>query len=94
MFDAIGYNANYVRADTKYYYIPHTRTRVYLIACPRDSGLSDDIPEQWEQVVKGMQRMASTPLEDYLLATDDPRIHQAREGLARVKVKPGFLVVE
>jgi site-specific DNA-cytosine methylase len=87
MFDTIGYNANYVRADTKFYYIPHTRTRVYLIACPQDLDTAANIPEQWEHMVKGMQRMASTPLEDYLLSTDDPRIHQAREDLARIKVQ-------
>ncbi|KAJ1552817.1 hypothetical protein HK405_009912, partial [Cladochytrium tenue] len=31
-FGTINYTAQYVRADTKFYYIPHTRTRVYLIA--------------------------------------------------------------
>jgi site-specific DNA-cytosine methylase len=31
-FQAKGYAAHFMRVDTKRYYIPHTRTRVYLFA--------------------------------------------------------------
>ncbi|KAJ3049830.1 hypothetical protein HDU99_008817, partial [Rhizoclosmatium hyalinum] len=78
LFDGVGYDAAFMRADTKYYYIPHTRTRVYLVALCRDDGFGydDDVAEEWKQVFKAMSRKASTPLEDYLLPTDDPRIHR------------------
>jgi site-specific DNA-cytosine methylase len=85
-FDEIDYNANFVRLDTKKFYLPHTRTRVYLLATPRDSVLPDDLVEDWEVMVKDMQRKSSTPLEDYLIPSDDPRIHQARMDLARTNV--------
>ncbi|KAJ3007556.1 UNVERIFIED_CONTAM: hypothetical protein HDU68_003463, partial [Siphonaria sp. JEL0065] len=87
LFDGVGYNAAFIRADTKHYYIPHTRTRVYLVALSRDKGLGygDDLVEDWKSVFKSIQRKASTPLEDYLLPTDDPRIHRARQDLAKTK---------
>ncbi|KAI8615565.1 hypothetical protein BC830DRAFT_1064253 [Chytriomyces sp. MP71] len=87
-FDGVGYDAAFIRADTKHYYIPHTRTRVYLVAMNRDEacGYDEDAAEEWIRVFKGISRKASTPLEDYLLATDDPRIHRARQELAKVKV--------
>ncbi|KAJ3136566.1 hypothetical protein HK100_001549 [Physocladia obscura] len=86
-FDGIGYNATFTRTDTKLYYIPHTRTRVYLIALSREKlfGYSEDMVDEWKDVLKGMARKASTPVEDYLLATDDPRIHAARQDLAKTK---------
>ncbi|KAJ3265798.1 hypothetical protein HDU77_003818 [Chytriomyces hyalinus] len=86
-FDGIGYDAAFMRADTKHYYIPHTRTRVYLIALSRDDNLeySSDLAEKWKSVFKSISRKASTPLEDYLLPTDDPRIHIARQDLAKQK---------
>ncbi|KAI9342379.1 helicase-like transcription factor HLTF/DNA helicase RAD5, DEAD-box superfamily [Obelidium mucronatum] len=87
LFDGVGYDASFMRADTKKYYIPHTRTRVYLVALSRDEGLGygDDLAEEWKEVFKGISRNASTPLEDYLLPTDDPRIHRARQDLAKTK---------
>ena len=39
-FEKIGYSASFQRIDTKFYYIPHTRTRVYLLAVRKDSGNS------------------------------------------------------
>ncbi|KAI8849690.1 hypothetical protein BC829DRAFT_416581 [Chytridium lagenaria] len=84
-FDTINYNARDVRADTKHYYIPHTRTRGYLLATPRCDILEDDVVDEWADLVKSLRRMSSTPLEDYLIATDDPRIHRARDDLAKTK---------
>ncbi|KAJ3321351.1 hypothetical protein HDU76_014120 [Blyttiomyces sp. JEL0837] len=84
-FDKIKYDAEFVRADTKHYYIPHTRTRVYLVAVAREADVSEDFTKEWVDMVKGMRRMSSTPLEDYLIPTDDPRIHRARQQLAKTK---------
>ncbi|KAJ3409272.1 hypothetical protein HDV05_004536 [Chytridiales sp. JEL 0842] len=84
-FREIGYNANFMRLDTKQFYLPHTRTRVYLLATPKGGVLADDVVDEWETIVKSMQRKSSTPLEDYLILSDDPRIHQAREDLAKTK---------
>ncbi|KAJ3199694.1 hypothetical protein HDU82_000216, partial [Entophlyctis luteolus] len=87
LFDGIGYDATFTRTDTKRYYIPHTRTRVYLIALSRDKefGYVEEAGDEWRALLKSMARNASTPVEDFLLATDDPRIHHARQELAKVK---------
>ncbi|ODQ51905.1 hypothetical protein SAICODRAFT_94475 [Saitoella complicata NRRL Y-17804] len=79
-FEKEGYSAQFQRFDTKQYYIPHTRTRVYLFAYykPKTS-----LPEKWKHMVASLSRPASSPLEAFLLPSDDPRIHQAREKLVR-----------
>lgn len=75
-----GYAAQFARVDTKNYYIPHTRTRVYLLAVNMKNS---DIPEKWLRMVTEMRRPASSTLDAFLLPSDDPRIHQAREKLVR-----------
>ena len=79
-FHREGYSAEYMRVDTKNYYIPHTRTRVYLVAVNEKQS---SIPAAWKTKVIQMQRPWSSPLDAFLLASDDPRIHQARERLVR-----------
>ena len=78
-----GYAAEFMRVDTKQYYIPHTRTRVYLVAfneslCPN----ADELAKTWIHMVKDMERPSSSTLEAFLLPSDDPRVHKGRERLA------------
>ncbi|TYJ54912.1 hypothetical protein B9479_004420 [Cryptococcus floricola] len=84
-FAEIDYDADFTRLDTKEFYIPHTRTRVYLFATP--STKSGDLPEQWQQTVKDLRRPWSSPFEAFLLHTDDPNIHRARLDLASAKAQ-------
>ncbi|KAJ7255504.1 hypothetical protein B0H12DRAFT_1113809 [Mycena haematopus] len=80
-FEKIGYSAKFSRFDTKFYYIAHTRTRVYLIAVDRKSS---KVPEEWFSLVtKDLKRPASSALDAFLLPSDDPRIHQARQKLVK-----------
>ncbi|KAJ3287354.1 hypothetical protein HK104_008647 [Borealophlyctis nickersoniae] len=82
-FEKNKYNASFMRVDTKNYYIPHTRTRVYLFATTsKDTSMTQD----WVKYVGDLARPSSSPLEAFLLPTDDPRIHQARTELARQTV--------
>jgi site-specific DNA-cytosine methylase len=87
-FEQIGYKAKHVRLDTKGFYIPHTRTRVYLIAVEAKragrKGISvRSIPDEWIEGMKTyMQRPASVTLDAFLLPSDDPRIHEGRQKLA------------
>ena len=74
-----GYFARFMRVDTKRFYIPHTRTRVYLFPCKAMTLLS---PKSWKQLVKSLERPASATLEASLDA-DDPRVHEGRRMLAR-----------
>lgn len=80
-FRQAGYQAQFMRLDTKFYYIPHTRTRVYLMATLQTAGAGGEVPELWRQQVQALQRPSSSTLEAFLLPSDDPRVHRAREDL-------------
>ncbi|KAG6381702.1 hypothetical protein JVT61DRAFT_303 [Boletus reticuloceps] len=80
-FERQNYSAEFMRLDTKQFYIPHTRTRVYLLAV--DKRLSQ-LPGEWKNLVTNkLKRPASSTLDAFLLPSDDLRIHQAREMLHR-----------
>ena len=79
-FEDEGYFARFMRVDTKRFYIPHTRTRVYLFACKADD---PSLVESWKQLVKSLERPASATLEAFLFDADDPRVHEGRRMLAR-----------
>ncbi|KAJ3042658.1 hypothetical protein HDV00_006937 [Rhizophlyctis rosea] len=79
------YHVRFARFDTKDYYIPHTRTRVYLFAVTAEKGSTGQLPDKWYAMVKELARPASSPLEAFMLPSDDPRIHQGREELAQKK---------
>ncbi|KAI0333863.1 hypothetical protein GY45DRAFT_1432004 [Cubamyces sp. BRFM 1775] len=74
-----GYSAEHLRVDTKTFYIPHTRTRVYLLAVDQKRS---SLPDNWKSLIQKLKRPASSTLDAFLLPTDDPRIHQARQKLA------------
>lgn len=79
-FEKNNYSADFLRVDTKFYYVPHTRTRVYLLAVhQRNSAM----PTQWRNVLDKLKRPASTTFDSWLLPTDDQRIHQARQKLVQ-----------
>ncbi|KAK2463557.1 hypothetical protein APHAL10511_004308 [Amanita phalloides] len=80
-FEKSGYSATFTRVDTKNYYIPHTRMRVYLVAVNKKRS---DIPDEWKAMVTThLKRPASSTLDAFLLPSDDPRIHQARQKLVQ-----------
>ncbi|KAJ7091441.1 hypothetical protein B0H15DRAFT_930158 [Mycena belliarum] len=86
-FEKIGYSAKFSRFDTKFYYIAHTRTRVYLIAV---DGRGSKVPEIGMQLVtRDLRRPASSTLDEFLLPWDDPRIHQARQKLVKENSNAG-----
>jgi site-specific DNA-cytosine methylase len=85
-FERIGYSARNTRFDTKQYYIPHTRTRGYLIAINEKKS---KLPGKWLELVGKMKRPASSTLDAFLLPSDDPRVSQAREKLVRESFNAG-----
>ncbi|KZT54292.1 hypothetical protein CALCODRAFT_17501 [Calocera cornea HHB12733] len=84
-FGEEGYAATHSKFDTKDFYIPHTRNRVYLVAFDTRRGGNStwSMPEKWNTKVLQMKRPASSPLDAFLLPADDPRIHRARERLVQ-----------
>lgn len=80
-FEEQKYSAEFSRVDTKHYYIPHTRTRVYLVAVNKKNS---SIPEEWKDLITSkLKRPASSTLDAFLLPSDDPRIHHARQKLVQ-----------
>lgn len=79
-FEEAKYSAKSVRLDTKAYYVPHTRTRGYMMAV---NSQTSSIPTKWVDRMSSMKRDASCTLDAFLLPSDDPRIHQAREKLVQ-----------
>lgn len=77
-FQAVKYSAAHQRFDTKNFYIPHTRLRGYLVAVDT---LKGDIPALWKKRIVDLVRPASSTLDAFLLESDDPRIHHARQAL-------------
>ncbi|KAL8287458.1 hypothetical protein RQP46_003316 [Phenoliferia psychrophenolica] len=92
-FSEIGYDALDTRLDTKSYYIPHTRTRGYLIATLKVKGSkglkSTNHAREWKNTMKYLERPASVSLEAFLLPTDDPRVSRARLSKSTVKLTKG-----
>ena len=79
-FKSHDYSVGQLELDTKKYYIPHTRNRGYLLAAHVPSST---LPESWMDLLQKLERPASSTLDAFLLPTDDPRIHQARQRLAK-----------
>ncbi|KAI9454431.1 hypothetical protein F5148DRAFT_1326581 [Russula earlei] len=79
-FEEVKYSAKSIRLDTKAYYIPHTRTRGYMMAV---NAQSSSVPNKWADRMASLKRDASCTLDAFLLPSDDPRIHQAREKLVQ-----------
>ena len=79
-FSDIDYDAAWSNTfDTKNYYIPHTRQRGYLIAT---QNRKDSYAGNWEALTRSLARPASSSLEAFLLAPDDPRIQKVRTQFA------------
>ena len=64
--------------DTKHYYLPQTRTRVYMFAYDKEGTGSDTLAEDfvmdWREKIEAFRRPASASLEAFLLPVDDPRV--------------------
>ena len=77
-FENVGYASHFLRLDTKKYYIPHTRTRVYLVAFleSRRSKV-----EEWKKIMKSLESPAKGSIESFLFSADDPRLENARRKL-------------
>lgn len=86
IFEQTGYEATFLRLDTKDYYIPHTRQRGYLFAVKRKEktnslAQADGRPKKWEKLVAQLKRPASASLDAFMLSNDDPRVLRGRARL-------------
>ncbi|KAK7727497.1 hypothetical protein SLS57_002970 [Botryosphaeria dothidea] len=74
----VGYAAEFVRVDTKDYYLPHTRTRGYMVCIHEKQfpGNARTAARQWKDLMFESKRRASAPASAFLLPADDLRVHQ------------------
>ena len=67
-FDKIGYEAQWIYCDTKKYYLPQTRERMYMIAIERThfgKGVKS-ATSQWKDLMRNLERQCSSPYEAFL----------------------------
>jgi site-specific DNA-cytosine methylase len=83
LFQERGYQAQFLRLDTKDYYIPHTRQRGYLFAVklPNKKNSKQAISKWADMVSKDLKRCASAELDAFMLPNDDPRVLRGRARL-------------
>ncbi len=85
MLLSVGYESAYIRLDTKNFYIPHTRTRVYMLAVLATEQTAErvnKIVRSWAVYVREMERAVMPNLEHFLLPADDPRLMRVRAAMA------------
>jgi site-specific DNA-cytosine methylase len=67
-WDKIGYEAAWVICDTKNYYLPQTRLRMYMMAINRShcgKGAAEAVG-RWKELMRKMERQCSSPYEAFL----------------------------
>jgi hypothetical protein len=78
--DEIEYEATFEFCDTKRYYLPQTRERMYMIAVDRRQYGDEarQIVEQWRDSMQKLRRQCSSPYEAFLTKMQqDPTEHKA-----------------
>ncbi|KAI1081089.1 hypothetical protein F5B20DRAFT_71375 [Whalleya microplaca] len=81
-FPYAGYEAAWVKLDTKDYYIPQTRSRGYLIAASHKAfgkKKAAAIVKDWSNIVNNLKRRASSPVTSWLLPAAHPLTERARQ---------------
>ena len=67
-WDKIDYEATWLICDTKNYYLPQTRLRMYMIVVDRRQygEKAVEVVEQWQAMMQKLQRQCSSPYEAFL----------------------------
>ncbi|KAI0974015.1 hypothetical protein F4678DRAFT_394727 [Xylaria arbuscula] len=78
---AADYAATHVSMDTKDYYLPQTRNRGYVVAVDRQvfGNSAERVINEWKTQVSSLKRGASTPVQHWLLSSNDPLATRARQ---------------
>lgn len=64
----IGYESSWLYRDTKNFYLPQTRKRMYMIAINKDlyGQNVDEAVESWKRTMHNLQRQCSSPFDAFL----------------------------
>ena len=74
----VGYHCNYIKLDTKDFYIPHTRQRGYVFAV-RGDRTKHSVVDKWVKTVESLKRPAAGGLDHFMFRSDDPRVVRGRK---------------
>jgi site-specific DNA-cytosine methylase len=92
--ESIGYSCVFLKADTKDFYLPHTRQRGYMVCIdntlPNISEKVDALLYQCKNIFNKLKCPASVPVEAMLLRADDPRLRSGANesnGVSRQKIE-------
>ncbi|EDN07154.1 predicted protein [Histoplasma mississippiense (nom. inval.)] len=82
----IDYHAYHIKVDTKNYYLPQTRERGYML-CIDQTRLetlppADSKSSAFAKMMKNFERPASSPVTQFLLKNDDPRLLDAIDDIS------------
>ncbi|KAI1435208.1 hypothetical protein GGR50DRAFT_340364 [Xylaria sp. CBS 124048] len=89
---AIDYVATHCAVDTKDYYIPQTRQRGYVVAVDRTvfGSSAKPIIDEWKTQLSSLKRSASSPVQDWLLPSNDPLTMKARQDESEKAIVSGL----
>ena len=88
--EELNYHADFLRMDTKAYYIPHTRQRGYLVGVLKGSGVKGSaFLKEWKEKIQELRRPASAVLDAFMFPNDDPRVLKGRQRLADEEERSG-----
>lgn len=67
-WDNIGYTAAWIYRDTKTYYLPQTRERMYMIAIENSQlgSRAEEAVSGWKNTIEKLQRQCSSPYESFI----------------------------
>ncbi|KAF2195509.1 hypothetical protein K469DRAFT_649543 [Zopfia rhizophila CBS 207.26] len=78
-WDEIGYESEWLILDTKNYYLPQTRQRMYMVAIQRTQGQNTAIAVgAWKDLMKTFQRQCSSPFEAFIQDDLGSHLHGLR----------------
>ncbi|KAK2793657.1 hypothetical protein FQN51_001169 [Onygenales sp. PD_10] len=90
-FKEMDYHAYHIKIDTKNYYLPQTRERGYML-CIDQTRLATEPPGDpkssiFAKMMKLFERPASSPVTQFLLKNDDPRLQDAIDDISMNPVR-------
>lgn len=81
----LAYASEVTIVDTKDYFLPQTRQRGYMACFDRSQFEdADAVARQWKDMILRVERPATSPMEAFLFAEDDPRLHQMRDSMNQI----------
>ncbi|OJD11036.1 hypothetical protein AJ78_08115 [Emergomyces pasteurianus Ep9510] len=90
VFKEMDYHAYHIKVDTKNYYLPQARERGYMVCIDQkklETPPTDSKSSTFAKMMKNFERPASSPVTQFLLKHDDPRLQDAIDDISSSPIK-------